>query len=135
MQIRFRDDFQQGRAGPIQINATLAGKSVVNGFAGILFEMSASDPHAHGLPAGRVEPEQTGTDDRMCKLADLITLGQIGIKVVFSLEDAGFVDRGVDRQTEHYRHAYSRFIQYRQRARKSQIHRRRMAVGRRTKCC
>jgi hypothetical protein len=59
--------------------------------------------------------------DRQFVLADLIALGQIGIKIILAGKHRAAGDFGADSQAEHRRHAHRLLVQHRQHPRHPQI--------------
>ena len=61
---------------------------VVQAFAGVLLEMQAGDADLARAPVGHVEHDPAMPDDRLQILRDLIARGQVGVEIVFAVEDA-----------------------------------------------
>ena len=115
--VRFRDDLQQWGTGAIQIDPGHALVILVQGFAGILFQMGAG--HADHLAAAVFEFDGQGAvlHNWQFILTDLIALGQVRIKVILARKDRTLCDFGADGQTQLDRHGDRLFVQDRQHSR------------------
>ena len=60
--------------------------------AGVLLEMQPLDTDPHGLTVRQIDDHLAFSDERRFVLADLITLREIGIKVVLAVEHRFQVD-------------------------------------------
>jgi hypothetical protein len=75
-EVRFGDDLDQRHAGSIEIDGRHAGKTIVNGFPGVLLQVDTSDPDRERLSVSRRLDGQTALRrQRTIVLRDLITLG------------------------------------------------------------
>jgi hypothetical protein len=128
-QIRFGDDLEQWRPRPVQVDPGLTGKGFMQRFAGIFFEVGSSNPHRAARAVFQRDLEFAGAHHRAFELADLVTLGQVRIEVVLTIEDRDRVDCRADRDAECHGHAHSFAIQHGQRARQREVHRAGLAVG------
>ena len=83
------DDFQERRAGPVQVDAAvgLAGHFVVHALAGVFFQVGAddADPLGRKLALGIADLQPAVVAQRQVVLADLVALGQVGIVVVLAV--------------------------------------------------
>ena len=124
------DDFQQRRAGAIQVDARLALKVFVQRLAGVLFEVRARDADSLARAVVEHDLQPAFLHDRLLVLADLIALRQIGIEVVLAREHRAARDRRADREAELHRHAHRVAIQHRQHARIAEVDEIRLRVRR-----
>src|SRR6185436_3778369 len=123
-QIGLGNDFQQRRAGPVEIDAG-AVASLVQGLARVLLEMGARETN-HLLAHFHL----TALHDRQLVLADLVALRQVGIEVVLAGEDRARIDLAVDGETELDGALDGSAIHHRQHARQGNVDRRSLAVWR-----
>ena len=124
--VRFRDDFQQRRAGAVQIDARHALVIFMQRFAGVFFQVCARQLHGFQFSlAIALEHERhlAALDDRNFELADLVTLGQVRIKVVFARKHGMRRDHGVDGEAELDRALDSATVHHGQHARQGQVDR------------
>ena len=92
-------DFEQRRAGTIQVDARLADEVLVQRLAGIFFKVRPYQ--AHGLRFVAHEKRHLAAlHHRDLELADLVALGQVGIEVVLAREHAARRDGRAERQAE-----------------------------------
>ncbi len=134
--IRLGNDFHQGRTGAVQINARHAGKIFVQTFARILFQMRAGQADGFldgGLAFAQSHRDRATGHNRLRQLADLIALGQIRVKVIFSIKRAVLRHFGTNRKAEQRGHAHRFGIQHRQNTGQTQIHRASLHIRRGTK--
>ncbi len=101
--------------------------------ARVLFEVQARDADALGAACGGFNVNISVLGQRLVVLRDLVSLGQVRIKIIFTSEDRSFVDAAVQRHRGQYRKLYYLLIEHRQRARKPQAHRTYIGIGRRAK--
>ena len=125
------DDFEQRRAGAIQVDAAGVGQALMQGLAGILLQMRASD--ADGLDGAVIEHdvELAALHHGQFVLADLIALRQIGVEIILAREHRAARDFRPDAQTEFDRPAKGFGVQHRQHGRICQIDQVRLGVRRR----
>ncbi len=99
MQFRLGDDFEQGDSGTIQVHQriTLPTLDDVREFAGVFFHMYSPDAHAL-LPFGCFHHHPAVGGQRLLVLRDLISLGEVRVKVAFARKDTGVVDFAIERQ-------------------------------------
>ena len=110
------DDFHQGNAGAVEIDEGHGRVHVVNGFARVLFQVDALDPHQTRHACAHVDQHFALAHDGVVKLADLIALGQIGIKVVLAVKGRHQVDLRLQTQAGPHRLFHAEFIDDRQHA-------------------
>ncbi len=84
-------DLQQRRAGTVQVNAGLPDKVFVQRLAGVFFQMGAHQAHRHFFIAEK-ELDTPALYHRDFKLANLVALGQIGVKIILACKDAARCD-------------------------------------------
>ena len=118
--VGLRDDFQQRRAGPVQVDAAvgLAGLLVVHALAGILFQMSPDDADLLRLDAslGIADLQPAVMAERQIVLADLIPLGQVGVVILLAVPFGERRDLAIQGQGRSQRQFESLAIHHRQRA-------------------
>ncbi len=116
-QVGLRDDFQQRRAGTVQIDETvrLAGCLVVQALARVFFEVGTDDPDRFRCEAvlGVADFQAPALRKRQVVLADLVALRQIGIVILlavpfrprrdFTIEGDRCFERELDRPSVHHR--------------------------------
>ena len=85
-QIRLGNDFEQRRAGTIQIDAACRAQTFVGGLARILFKMCARDADRFDRPIVQQNIQRARCHDRQFVLTDLIALWQVGIKIILARE-------------------------------------------------
>ena len=120
-QIGFGDDFEQRRAGTVQVDARKPAQTLVHGFARVLLEVRARNADALVLAVGILDEQLAVLDDRQLVLADLVALGQVRVEVVLAREDRTRRHGGVDGQPEHGRHAHDFFVEHGQHARVTEV--------------
>ncbi len=84
MHIRFRNDFNQRRTGTIQIDKRMI--AIVCLLTGIRFQVGVMDAYCNGRTVKEWHVNVSGTDRRVIHLGNLITHGQIRIKIVLPIE-------------------------------------------------
>ena len=98
------------------------------GFSGVFLKMQLMDAHMAG---GAIRPEQVHIAtlaDRLVKLGDLVTLGQVGVEVILAVEEGTGIDLSVHDGCQQ-RAFFHRFrVQDRQYARKPTAHRANVSV-------
>ena len=85
--VRLGDNFQQRRAGTVQVNARFVGEQVVDGFARIFFQVGAHQAHGFFLVA-QIKADLAALHHGDFKLADLVALGQVGVEIIFAGKNA-----------------------------------------------
>ncbi len=128
----FADDFDQRRAAPVQVDIAEAigiGKSVMNRFAGILFQVDTLDPHPLGM-AVLLEIEVSVFRQGFVELRNLVALGQIGIEVILACKNRKGIDAAIERQGSLDGHDDRLAIQHRQSSGKTQANRTGIGIGR-----
>ena len=124
---RFRHDFDQRRAGAVQVNAGLPRTDAVIALACVLFEVSARQ--IHHLHVGilllrRDEARDLAAEhDRQFELADLIALRQIRVEIILAVENRTLSHLRADRETELSRADHRFAVQDRKGARQRHIDR------------
>src|SRR3546814_10647477 len=78
--IRLGDDFDQRRAGTVEVDARLADMAFVHRLAGVFFHVRARDADALGLSVN-FNVEMAFVNDRQFVLRDLVALRQIRIEI------------------------------------------------------
>ena len=68
---------------------------VVDGLAGVLFQVQAGDADGLGGAVGKFDLDFAGADDGMLELADLVAGGEVGVEVVLPVEAGDGIDAGV----------------------------------------
>ena len=96
--------------------------------------MRARDANREKRPVFQWHLESTLADDGRKKLADLVSLGQIRVKIIFAIEDGAFSNTGADAQTKLDCVADSFLVQHGQHAGHAQIYRICLLIRRCTKC-
>ena len=97
--LRLGDDFQQRRAGAVEVDAGHAVEVLVQRLAGVLFQVGAGEVDASFPPSPR-DPRARRPRRWASQLADLVALGQVGVEVVLAVEHVDAVERRADRQAE-----------------------------------
>ena len=118
--VRLGHDLQQGRASPVQIDPGLPNKVLVQGLAGVFFEMGAHQSH-RSLLVAHEEFHLAALHHRNFKLTDLVALGQVRIKIVLARKNAARRNVRPDGQTELDGALHRPLVHHRQRARQCQI--------------
>ena len=95
--VRLADDFHQGNPGAIQVDPADGPVRVVNELAGIFFHVNTGDANALGLAVQRDVQIAVGGNGQFV-LRNLISFGQIRVKVVFASKAALRLDGAVGRQ-------------------------------------
>ncbi len=119
--IRFGDHLNERCAGPVEIHAGHAVEILMQGFAGILFQVGVVNANALGLTVRQINVHEAGADNRALQLSGLIAFGQIRVEVVFPLEHGAALDLRIHCQAKHDRIAESLLVGDRQRAGHGQV--------------
>src|SRR5262249_12561125 len=82
--IRLTHDFQQRDSGAIEVNEAGVAVGIVDVLPGIFFHMNASEAYAFRLLPIDVDVDITMLGNGEFVHTNLVTLGEIGIKVIFS---------------------------------------------------
>ncbi len=108
----------------------IVGAEIMQRFARVLFEMQALDADRNLLGRGEVDQHHAFADDGVLVLADLISLGKVGIEVILAVEHRAQVDLRLEAEAgaDRLRHAF--LVDHREHARHGRIDQRDMAVGR-----
>jgi hypothetical protein len=128
--VRLGDDFQQRRAGTVQVDAGPTVKILVQRLAGVFLQMGAGDADHLAGAVVQVDGQLAFLDHRQFVLADLVALRQVGIKVILAGEHRAARDFGADGQPEHGRHAHRILVQHRQHPRQAEVDGASLSVGR-----
>src|SRR5207302_4174200 len=123
------DDFEQRRAGSVEVDAGHVVEKLVQQLAGVLLQMGAREPHASFFLVDK-EPHFSSDDDRQLVLADLVALGEVGIEIILAREDGAAVDLSLDGQAETDRVLHGLGVRHRQRARQRDVDRAGLGVRR-----
>src|SRR6185437_195976 len=100
----------------------------MHAFARILFHVQASNSDALGsLRSGDINP--TMLTQRFVELRNLVTLGKVGIEIVFSREDRGLVHLAIERHSSQRGELHRTAVQNRQRPRKPKTYWADLGVG------
>ena len=126
------DDFQERRAGPVEVNAALALIVIVQTFARVFFEVRARELHRVRLTIVH-EVHATTLHHGGLELADLVALGQIGVEVVFARKDRHRRDVRTERQAQTNGALDGPLVHHRQGAGQGQVHSAGLCIGRRAK--
>src|SRR5258706_12634135 len=126
--VRFGDDLHQGDAGTVEVHIGHGRAAVVQGLAGILFQMQPLDAYGDALAARKLDDHLALADDRRLVLADLVALRQIRIEIVLAVEYRAQVDLCFQPEPGANRLRHAKFIDDRQHARHRRIDQRNMAV-------
>ena len=98
-------------------------------FAGILLQMDALDANGNGLAIIAIDVQRPLPDNRMGKLADLIALWQIRIKIILPIKPAPQMDFSTKPKTCAHGLFDTKTVQNRQHAGHPRIHKADMGVG------
>ena len=135
---RLTDNLEQGRAGPVEINARAARgqslKALVNRLARILFQVRTGERNRPGRAIWQNNVHGTSLDHRNLELADLVSLGKVWIEIMLSCKDRDRRNRGLDRQAESNGGRHRLAVHHRQHPRQGEVHRMSLAVGLSPKC-
>ena len=128
--VRLGDNFQQRRAGTVQVDTAERAQALVHALAGVFFEMRASN--ADDLRAAIFEEDGHGAvlNHRQLVLADLVALGQVRVEVVLAGKHRTGRNGGAYSQAETNSHADGFAVQDRQHAGVAQVNEVRLAVRR-----
>ena len=105
----------------------------MHALARVLFHVQPGDPNALGGAAG-FDLDEAMFGERLVELRDLVSLGQVGIEIIFSREDGGLVDLAIQRHRREHREFHSFLVQYGKRSRKPKADGADVSVRRRAKC-
>ena len=121
------------RTRSIEVNfrLPLAARFVVDTFSGVLLQVSPleRDVACFERAFGVGDRQIALTADRLIKLTDLITLGQIGIEIVFAIPFGVPRDFAVQCQSCFDRQFESAGVDHRQRSRHAGTNRARLRIG------
>jgi hypothetical protein len=122
--VRLGDDFQQRRAGAVEVDAGLAVEILVQRLAGILFEVGAGQADVLFLlvPGLTRMAPAAALHHRDLELADLVALGQVGVEVVLAREHRARRDAGAHGQAELDGADHGFAVEHRQHAGQGDVH-------------
>ena len=86
------DDLHERDARPVEIDVGMIRPLVVQAFTGVLLEMQPFDTDPDRLPSRLVEKHFALAHDRVLVLRNLIAGRQVGIKIVFPVEQRAVID-------------------------------------------
>ena len=110
-------------------------KVFVQGLSRVFFEVSACDAYGMCAAIRQRNHELSAAHNGLLKLADLVALGQIRIKVVLAIEHGALADLRAHTQPEHNSKEYIFSIQHGQHTRHCQIDRVGLCIRWRAKGC
>ncbi len=119
--VRLGDDFQQRRAGTVEVDTGHALEVFMQRLAGIFLEVGMVDADRLARAIFQKDLEHARTDDGLIHLAGLVALGQIRVEVVFPLEHGAALNLRIHCQAKHDRIAESLLVGDRQRAGHGQV--------------
>ncbi len=112
----------------------MANEVFVQRFARVFFQMRTHQANGFLFIAHK-ERHLATLHHRNFKLADLITLGQIGVEIIFARKNTLLCNVRAHRQAQFNGALYRTFVHHGQRARQGQIDRTSLRVGLCTKRC
>ena len=132
--IRLGDNFQQRRPGAVQVNARHPFKSAVYRFTCIFFQMRTRDIDHFFVGFGifsrrHLDGDFAFTNHWQLELADLVTFGQIRIKVILARKHAARGHFSFNRQTKLDGAFNGFFVEYRQHTWQGDAHFTRLRIG------
>ena len=127
--IRLGDDFQQRRAGTVEVDAAHAVEVFVQALAGVFLQVRAGDADALLGAVFQGNVEEALADDGVVHLAGLVALGQVRVEVVLTGKDVLAGDFGVNRQAEFAGHAHGFGVEHRQGAGHAEVDQAGLGVG------
>ena len=98
-EVGFGDDFNERGAAAVEVNVGAGGgigEAVVEALAGVFFEMEAGDADGLGVAGSVGDGDASELGQGLVELRDLVALGGVGVEVVLTREDRGFVDSAAD---------------------------------------
>ena len=132
--VRLGHDFQQGRAGAVEVDAGHAVEVFMQRLAGIFFQVGTRDADGFLVKiaaAADLYRQFAAFDDRQRELADLVALGQIGIEVILAVETVDPVQPGANCESEADAAFHRPLVEHRQYAGQGDIDLAGLRVGRR----
>ena len=127
--VRLTHHFNQWRASAIQVYGAVPWVQVVNGLAGVFFQVCTSQPNdlLTGLTGKNGDP---ATDHNgVIQLGNLIAFGQVGVKIILARKHGFTADLGPHGQTKAHRVTDGFFVHHRQGARQGRVQPADLAVG------
>ena len=128
--IGFADNFDERDSTAIQVDGcTFTGirKPLVQALTRVLFEMQSSDADVLSSGCGR-NLDLAKLCQGLVVLRNLITLGQIGIKIILAREDRCLINAAAQRHRRQHREIYRLTIQYWQRSGKTKAYRANVSI-------
>ena len=133
-QVGFGHDFQQRGARPVEVDASLAVKILVQRLARIFFQVGTGDTYGAGSAVLELDLKAAATDDGSLELADLVALGQVRVKIILAVEHRAPANVRANTEPEHDGVAHRQGVQYRQHAGHGQVDGTGLGVGLGAKC-
>ena len=124
--VGFRDDFEQRRSGTVEIDPRLALEVLVQRLAGVFFQVGTRQIDRFlrlVFALAKLDAELAANDYRQLELADLITLGKVGIKVILARENRLGRNFTLDGEAEADGAFHRAFVEHRQDAGEGDIDR------------
>ncbi len=128
--VRLGDDFHQRHAGAVEVDHRFGNMLVMHGFTRILLQMQPGDADMLDRAVLQLDLDIAGAHDRLLELADLIAIGQIGIKIVLAVKARDEVDLRLQPQPGAHRLGHAFAVDDRQHPGKARIHEADMRIGR-----
>ena len=97
--------------------------------AGVLFQMNPGDLHRPTFAIRHIENDLSLAHDGIAELGNLVALRQIGIEIVFAVEDRIPIDLRLDAEPGPHRLFDGFFVDHRQHPRHRRIDQRDLRVG------
>uniref|UniRef100_E6PYF8 NAD-specific glutamate dehydrogenase n=1 Tax=mine drainage metagenome TaxID=410659 RepID=E6PYF8_9ZZZZ len=133
--VRLGDDLDQRRAAAVEIDVGVGervSKSVVDALASVLFHVGAGDADALEGAVGGGRVNVTVLGDGLVELRNLVTLGRVGVKVVFAGKDGALANLAVERKASEHGEFDGLAIEHRQRAGQAETCGAHVGIGRGT---
>jgi hypothetical protein len=119
--VGFGDDFQQRRAGAVEVDAGAAVEVLVQRLAGILFEVGAGQADEFFL-LSHADRQPAALHHRNLELADLVALGQVGVEIILAREHRARRDAGAHGEAELDGADHGLAVEHRQHAGQGDVH-------------
>jgi hypothetical protein len=87
---------------------------VVNRFPCILFKVKAGNANLLARAIGKINLHHAFPHNRVQKLRDLIALGKVRIKIVFTLKNRAIVDLGIEAKASSHSLFHAVFVENRE---------------------
>ena len=98
-QIRLGNQLNQRHASAVQVNAGTVGKRIMHRLACVLFQLATVNAHL-ARPCRRFHDNFATTNNGIIQLANLITLGQVGVKIILAHEEGVRINLCANRQAK-----------------------------------